>query len=236
MLRLPLALVSALLGMIVVVSLAYALPENPGAGGGGIPKKAPTRSIPLTALIGNRQVQNELNLSDEQNEKIGELQEESRRELDKLRQGLDPEAFRKKLQAMYPKVMEKEEKHLTEILKPEQMERLKQISLQLQGADILRKPEVVRTLGLSIEQQEKLSSLFKQADKQRADMINQPPGLPIGQFGGMMPMQNKQALLEKALKLLTPEQRQKVEKIVGKPIDLMPPGGPIQLQGPKGNN
>jgi hypothetical protein len=236
MLRLPLALVSALLGMLVVVSLAYALPEGPGASGGVILKKAPTYSIPLMALIGNPQVQKALNLCDEQKEKIGELQDETRRELDKLRQGLDLKASRKKLQAMYPKVKEKEEKHLTEILKPEQLQRLKQIDLQLQGVDVLRKSEVIRALGLSLEQHEKLNSLFKQADKQRTGMANQPPGLHAGQFGGMMPMQNKQELMEKALKVLTPEQRQKFEKIVGKPIDLRPPTGSFQFQATKGNN
>ena len=40
MLRLPLVLVSAIAGVMLVVGLAYALPENPGASGGGIPKKA----------------------------------------------------------------------------------------------------------------------------------------------------------------------------------------------------
>jgi hypothetical protein len=218
MLRLPLALVSALLGMMVVVGLAYALPEGSPAISGGVRKTMPTTSMKLMALVRNPKVEKELNLSDEQKEKMTELQQETGRELSQATQGLDREAVIKKLREMFPKVKEKEDKRLMKVLNPEQLQRLRQILLQMQGVDVFREPEVIHALGLSLEQQEKLNSMLKQADKQRAGMSDQV-GLHIGEFGGA-PAQSTQEAMKKALKALTPEQRQKFDKIVGRPFEF----------------
>jgi Spy/CpxP family protein refolding chaperone len=208
MCRLTQLLMSTVATALLVVGLAYALPERRSPGDDVIREKAPTRRGPfLSGVLGNGNVQEELGLSGEQKQKIEKMGQESVLEFKEAAQtGWHSEAYRKKMREMHAKVTEEEDKRLRDILKPEQLHRLKQLELQRQGVHLLRNPEVVRELGLSLEQQEKLNSLL---DEQLAEMMNQtgPPRL------------SRQQLMEQALKLLTPEQRQKVEKILGKPFD-----------------
>ena len=63
MLRLPLALLSAMAGMIILGGSVYALPEGPGVVSGAVPKKMPTRAAELLTAAGLPQVQKELKLS-----------------------------------------------------------------------------------------------------------------------------------------------------------------------------
>jgi Spy/CpxP family protein refolding chaperone len=217
MLRLPLVLMFASLGMLVVVGSSYALPERPSASGGEIPKKMPTRTTGLLATVQMPQVQKVLNLSDEQKKKIEELIKEGASDNVPVPGGATTIIGAGGVIAMGSPLAK-----LAEILKPEQMERLKQLDLQAQGANALRKPELIRALGLNLEQQAKLNSIFKEADQQRREMVDRPVGRSTREFGAMR--QTEQELMKKVLNVLTPEQRQKFEKMKGKAIHLPPPG------------
>jgi Spy/CpxP family protein refolding chaperone len=192
-------------------------------------------------------VQKELNLSDEQKAKVQELQNELMCEtLPKVEPGqnMDLKELQKRLQTTPPEVREKEQKRLAEILKPEQLARLKEISLQAQGAAALRKPELANALGLTLEQRAQLNAAFKQADKQRSKSLQASTMGGVMSSGSMKPNELEQELMQKALRVLTPEQRHTFEKMKGKPVDLTTPpgsggllgGGVIQFQPPKNNN
>ena len=97
------------------------------------------------------------------------------------------------------------------------MERLWQIDLQIQGLAALRNPAVIAALGLTVEQREKLNAVFKEADKKHGKPL-QPTITTIIMMGGKMP--DDEELTDKASRVLTPRQREKFEKMKGKPVDL----------------
>ena len=229
MLRLPLVLMSTMLAMILVVRLAYALPEGPG--GSGIPKKMPTSTGGLLATLLLPGVQIDLNLSNEQKVKVRQLTMVQRAS---GKYGPSPGTIPDpgRLPSI-PPGSEAERISLTEILTPQQMERLKQIDLQVQGIDALKNPEVIGALGLTLEQREKLNAAFKKADKQ----LHNPALATVGGMMamGLVPGQSEQELKEEVLKVLTPEQRKKFEKMKGKQINLtrtiaITSGAPLRRQ------
>jgi hypothetical protein len=75
---------------------------------------------------------------------------------------------------------------------------------------------------LAPEQRLKLKAVFKQANKQRENEAMPPL---MNYLRGLMPDQSELDLMEKALKVLTPEQRKKFDKMKGKPIEHLPPPG-----------
>ena len=72
----------------------------------------------------------------------------------------------------------------------------------MQGVNALRYPEVAAALSYSLEQREKLSPIFKQANQLQAFVGNS-----LGD-----------RLKAEALEVLTPEQRQKFENMKGEPL------------------
>ncbi len=172
----------------------------------------------MFVLLRLEQVQKELNLSDEQKEKIKELAKEMMPGRPSEGQAPSPEDRRA--------MMEKVQKKLAEILKPEQLERLKQIQLQAQGAAALGNPEVVKTLGITDDQRAKLKTLRDEADGKRRELIGSMRDLSREERREKMAenqekiRQIQKELMEKALAVLTPEQREKFEKLQGKKIDL----------------
>ena len=224
MLRLPLALVSAIAGMMVVVGSAYALPEgSPEIG--GKPKPMPETGLLHTVRL--VPVQRELNLSAEQKQKISALIEQgvggngphtASRGIDVAPIG--PE----KANGTGPSrsASRRQQQQLALILKPEQMKRLKQLDLQIQGMNALRNPEVIGVLGLTAEQQEKLNSLFLKHKEKLDSLVKLADEQRDGPVPGEKSASHKrgqvdQELKEKALQVLTPEQRQKFEDMNGEP-------------------
>jgi Spy/CpxP family protein refolding chaperone len=164
------------------------------------------------------QVQKELNLSDEQKEKIKELAKN-------LMPGRPPEGqrpSREDRQAM----IEKTRKKLAEILKPEQMERFKQIEIQVQGAAALMDPEVAKTLAITEDQKAKLKALRDEAGEKIRKIFDSMRDLsPEEREAKRTENQEKmrqmqKEVMEKALAVLTSDQREKFEKMKGKKFDL----------------
>jgi Spy/CpxP family protein refolding chaperone len=218
--RAPLFLMLAVAGVIVAVDLAYALPENPPAMGGGLQTIRPIGSGggSLLGRLRTGQVLRELNLSDEQKQGIFQLLKEEAGgntpapggPASSLASGLGGQQLPDD-----PAAIARQQKRLADILKPAQMERLKQLDLQLQGARALKDREVVKALGLTVEQKRKLNAIFRESEAQDPN-----PG-PSG-VSGLMQGQAAD-LLEKAFEVLTPAQRAKFEKMKGQP---MAPGMP----------
>ena len=225
MLRLPLAWVSLVLGMALVVGLAQAQPgDTPPSGEGGQrmpPGMGRGMMGPgggLFVLLHLPQVQKELNLSDQQQEKIHALAKEMMPVRPSEGQALSPE----ERQAM----IEKAQKKLAEILKPEQLQRLKEIQFQAMGVAALGNPEVVKALGITDDQQAKLKTLRDEAAEKGRKLFGSMRYLSREEQEAKRAenqekiRQIRKELMEKALAVLTPEQRQKFEKLQGKKFDL----------------
>jgi hypothetical protein len=222
MLRLPFILVSAIAGVTIVAGSAYALPKGPGGGS----QKVETRPVGLLAVLRLPGVQRELKLSLEQQKQIYDLG--ALEALFKHFGGgggpiasapINEELKKPEGPPILPG-SKRELKRITEILKAAQMVRLKQIELQSLGAAALKKPEVIAALDLSLDQREKLNSLVKQADKQLGNNDAPPSGNDLALLSGVKPDQVEKELMEKSLKVLSPEQRQKFESMKGKQMDF----------------
>jgi hypothetical protein len=229
MLRLPLVFAAAALGMMLAIDLAYgqvfigpAGGPSSGMRGGGMQSKGD-----MISLLQRPQVQKELALSDEQKAKVQELQQE-----EMSRGGFGGPAVTNMPGAPGPK--QEQQKRLATILQPEQLKRLKEVSLQVQGIGALKLPEVAKELGVDTQQQTKLKidvgELEKQLSQQRLKIIrdHMSGALPEERDSKRAEAQREinklqQKLFQDALSLLTPEQREKFEKMRGKSFELASP-------------
>jgi hypothetical protein len=105
-------------------------------------------------------------------------------------------------------IQQDSEKRLSDVLMPHQIERLKQIELQSrlqrQGASALTSDELAQQLGLSAGQQEQLQARAEEVEQEMEQKIVQ------------LRLEARQKLLE----VLTAEQRQKLEAMMGSTIEL----------------
>ena len=168
-------------------------PGGPGGfGGGGV-----------LFYLGQKSVQEELKLSDEQVKKIKELTEKQRESFQGLRD-LSQEDRRAKMQEL----AKANDKAMGEILKAGQLKRAKQIALQQMGAGALRNEEVAKALNISEEQKDKIREI--QA-KSREEM----QGLGRDEDARKKRQEIMKATTEKVMGVLTAEQKTKLKEMQG---------------------
>ncbi len=167
-----------------------------GFGGGGL------------FLLAAKPVQEDLKLSADQVKEVEELQAKQRDSFQGL-QDLSQEERIQKMQENAKKTQEAVDK----LLKPEQQKRLKQLNLQSTGPmGLARNEEAAKQLGLTEDQIEKLRELQ-----------------PRGGFGGFKKgddpaearkkaAESRRANNEKAMELLTAEQKTKWKEMIGEPF------------------
>jgi Spy/CpxP family protein refolding chaperone len=163
-------------------------------------------------LLGSKQVQEELKLTDEQKDSIKTLAREMRPARGEGRPS--PEEMQKRA--------EKIDKKLADILKPEQIKRYKEIRIQVQGPDAFLSPEVVKALAITDEQQKKVKDIIGESRKEmrslgRPDEDSTPAERK--EFREKIQKIRKEAA-GKCLESLTSDQREKFESLRGKPFDL----------------
>ena len=155
---------------------AYAQPPGggrPGGGrqGGGMQQAGPTQ------LLRSKTVQEALDISEEQLEKLkawGEkFQSESREKMQELMKDIPRDQMREKFGEIQEKMNEEMEKGLSKVLTEKQMTRLHEIEMQLQGTAALSMKKVQEKLALSDEQKEKLTDLGEQARTESRELMQE---------------------------------------------------------------
>jgi serine/threonine protein kinase len=181
----------------------------------------------LTTLMGAGQyrllqaeaVQNELRLSEEQREAVARIDEKWNRVFRDFGRLPPGEGERQRLA-----LAREQEATVSGLLKLEQLRRFKQIVLQAQGPMAFREPEVVAALKLTAEQRERIRAIEANVFFPRWDRPR--PGPPPE----MIPGQALKAVMERIQTLLTAEQRQRWQVMIGEPfkgpmlLGPMPPG------------
>jgi len=193
---------TAVLAMLAVATSAFAQGRGGFRGGPGGNQ---------LGLLSQEPIQKELNLTAEQKSSIAKLSEEEG--------NLSREERRQKMSEI--------RKQVTDLLSPEQKERLDQIGLQLAGARALVRPEVADKLGLSEEQKDKLNELFPfRGGGFRGGPGGAPPEGNAGKAGGGQGANtahlSREELNTKAMEILTADQREKFEQMKGKKIGFDP--------------
>lgn len=192
-----LGLVVAIAAMVCGTAQAQQRQRPGGPGGFGIG--------PMF-LLGQKSVQEELKLSDEQVKKIKELTEKQHESFQGLRD-LSREELRTKMQ----EAAKANDKAIAAILKPEQLKRVKQIGLQQRGAMVVNDPDVAKTLKITDEQKEKIKDIQTKAREAAG--------------GGQRPDRSEEAIKkreearkatnEKVMGVLTAEQKTKLKEMQG---------------------
>ena len=111
-----------------------------------------------------------------------------------------------------------------EVLTPEQLGRLRQIALQMDGPRAFSDPDVVGPLKLTAEQKERLRAIEAEASFRGPDGARGGPG-PPGSPGGGLPggprWEHEQAwwaASDEVLTVLTDDQKRQWRKMTGEPI------------------
>jgi Spy/CpxP family protein refolding chaperone len=155
-------------------------------------------------------------------------------------------------QTMTPEEMKEEEERMAKILKPEQLERLRGIYLQMAPFAAVQSPSVIKKLRISGQQQEDPKAAEKKFYDNRAETGQEVSGLlqeahELGKISAetRKKIDNLQPKPKKyVFAVLTTEQQQKFEKMEGKKFDpraffpwrrgLVPPWKPTNPPPPTG--
>ncbi len=161
-------------------------------------------------LLAQKSVQDELKLSEDQVKKVKDLSDKQRGSFQGLRD-LSPEERQKKMQ----EARKANDKAVADILKAEQLKRLKQISLQQRGARAFSDPETAKALHLTDGQTEKVKTILE---------ASRPAGGQRGQRGQRTEEERqkldaaRKATNEKLMNVLTSEQKAKWKELTGEPF------------------
>jgi hypothetical protein len=174
-------------------------------------------------LVFRDRVQEELQLSDEQKdkllEKFPEYAQETKNIFDKITD-LKPEEREKEMRSHRQKSHEKLAALLKENLKAEQLKRLQQLELQQQGPFALGRPEIRKELKITDQQVETFMGFVQEMQKQIEPLMKE------AQSGG-----NPEEIRPKVMKIrkdhegkieaiLSEAQQKQWKKMLGKPFDL----------------
>ena len=232
-------------GTIVVVlalcvgAVAKAQPPARGPGGPGGFSMMNSGSSQMIRLLGMPEVQRELELVDDQKNKLKTIGDDLRQRMQKEFSGIRdlPQAERQaKFDEMQKKAKtwgEEAQKRVEEILLPHQLDRLHEISVQTRGAGALIDPKIQADLGLNDQQKNKLRELTEKTQNEVRGLFEGVRELPEEARRAKM-TENREKMQkiikdasDQAMATLTEQQRTKLEEMKGKKIDIQfPQRGP----------
>lgn len=172
-----------------------------------------------TMLLGSKDVQTDLNLTDDQKTKINAILAKSREDMQSAREnaqasgsGFDPSVFQK--------IMEDATSQINTILTPDQQNRLKQIAIQNQKNRAILQPEVQDQLGLSQDQKDKIKSLDDAYNAAQGELRQKMRGADDATRQSVRAdmQKNTDALDAELGKVLTPDQAAKLKSMGGAPF------------------
>jgi Spy/CpxP family protein refolding chaperone len=223
--------VVGLLVLAAVPALAQERQGRRGGFGGGFGRGG---GIGAAQLVAIEQVQKELELVDDQKQEIAKITEESRQGLGDLGFGslrdLPEDQRAEKMRELRTKMearnKETEEK-INKVLLPHQQKRLKEIALQVRGIAALSDEAVAKELALSADQKGQIEKITEDANQARQNLFQDAGGDREGlrEKGQAIRTEAEQ----KALAVLTADQKTKFEDMKGKKFELdrsaLPGGG-----------
>jgi hypothetical protein len=181
-------------------------------------------SVQNIMMLRNDAVQKELDFSADQQKSIADLASQMQSEAMEIMSGLQdltPEEREKEMPSLVKMIAEKGKELQTKvdkILNAKQLTRMKELSIQQRGPEAFEDEEVAAALKLSDDQKKKLTAVRDEAADKQQEVIK---ALTSGEGGGDRAAigEKIQALRkelgEKALAVLSPEQRETFEKMKG---------------------
>jgi Spy/CpxP family protein refolding chaperone len=228
MMKLPVCGVRSIaaLSVVLVAGVSFAQPGGGGPRGGPGGPGGLFGGGGVLGLAQQQEVQQEIELSEDQQAQLQTLSDTIRSEVRDQMQGMfqglrdlsDEERQAKfaEIRTKFEEINKDAETRLQSVLMPHQLDRLKQIDLQSRiqrgGAAALTEGELADTLGLSEDQRAQIRDKAEQVQKDLQEKI------------GQLRVDARNQLLE----VLTPDQRSKLESMMGAEFALPEPqfGGP----------
>ncbi len=187
-------------------------------------------------MLRQEAVQQELGVNDEQKKTLSELAAQLQAEAMEIISGLQdlsPEEQKEHMPELMKMVGEKGkdiQEKVDKVLDQKQLARMKELSLQSRGAAALEDDEVSATLKISDDQKTKLVAVREEGSKKMEEAMQALRGGGGGGDAGdirqkMMDMRKE--LGDKALAVLSTEQREQFEKMKGAKFTFPPQRGPF---------
>jgi DNA-binding MarR family transcriptional regulator len=187
-------------------------------------------------MLRGEAVQKELNVTDEQKKTLSELAAQLQAEAMEIISGLQdlsPEEQKEHMPELMKMVGDKGkeiQEKVDKVLDQKQLARMKELSLQSRGAAALEDEEVAAALKISDDQKVKLVAVREEGNKKMEEAMAALRGGGGGGDAGeirkkMMDMRKE--LGDKALAVLSSEQREQFEKMKGAKFTFPPQRGPF---------
>jgi hypothetical protein len=205
------------LGLVALLAAPAAAQQGRGFGrfGGGN----------LAQLLGNSGVQKELKLDDKQVDKAKDLAEKTREEMREKFQGLQDlsqDERRTKMQEVNREINATTLKAVGEFLKPEQVVRLKQISVQVRGVQAFSDPEVRKKLNLTDSQKSDIQAIAQESMEGARGLFSQDQSPEERQAAMKKFTELRKQALTKVEAKLNDEQQKTWKELIGAPFEFRP--------------
>jgi hypothetical protein len=193
----------------------------------GLPGASRYGTDPLH-LLQTAKVKKELNITDEQSSQLAKIADKYHREAaSKLGNGRTEGLNAQSIRQTGDKLIESSRQEVSAVLNPAQLNRLKQILVQVNGPESLQDKEVAKQVGFTAGESEKLKKLLDQTSNElRGTLGTGPIGIndpnQIQKFGANPPNVAKidNQVRNQYLGVMTAEQKQKLETLRGAPFTL----------------
>lgn len=173
----------------------------------------------VAALLKSESVQKELKLDADQVDKVKaavqKVEENHKGDFAKLKDASQEER-RSKGRELTQSVSTETLTAVGDILKPEQMKRLKQIELQRAGEEAFRRPEVQKALNLTAAQTESLKTITSDAAKETRDLFSGGAGQGAREKIAALRKQTS----EKIQGILNEDQKKTWKELTGEPFQM----------------
>jgi hypothetical protein len=193
----------------------------------GLPGASRYGTDPLH-LLQTPKVKKELNITDEQSAKLAKIADKYDREAaSKLGSGRTVALSAQSVRETGDKLIESSRQEVSSVLNGDQLNRLKQILLQVNGAEALQDKEVAKQIGFTAGESEKLKKLLAQTSNELRGSLGvgpvgstDPNQIQIQKLGAQGPAKIDSQVQNQYLGVMTGEQRQKLETLRGAPFTL----------------
>lgn len=236
---------------LLVAGMTTAVAQPPGGGRGGFGFAGGGGGSSPAQLVLSKTVQGAIKVSEEQAGKLKTWsQDYTRKQFEGMKerfqdfQGLDPAERRKKMADMLAEINKKAYTALADVLKPEQVSRLKEIQVQLAGPQAFTTSDVQTALKLTDEQKDKLKDATDAYQKEARELRQEMFGEGGGRGGRpdpakMADFQKKQGgltkeFMSKVTGMLTADQKDSWKKLTGDAIDVAKVQQEVQAAGAGG--
>ncbi|HTU93290.1 MAG TPA: hypothetical protein VMF69_24630 [Gemmataceae bacterium] len=221
-------LLTTLLAVLIVAPVAGQLPL------GAELESLLENGVGEPILLANDSVKQEINLTGEQSDRVQkivkEVSDKYRSELQKA--GGDRKKQLRMASEWMRETRERVHKALPDILKPEQMKRLDQIQIQVNGIASFKRPDVQKKLNLTEEQKVEIRKIGDHLKQEAAETFKEAAKAPLRKMPGAVQKvrELKEDATKKAIQTLTAEQKKTWKEITGEKIDFklelpLRPGG-----------